>query len=93
MPKREAIERETFDWGVRLTVRPFTDVNVDIVIQADIGPYKRNRGSDIRITFPGASITSPLRLGDAQVWCEALQALVAETRVVVADMKSEFGSR
>jgi hypothetical protein len=82
------INHEPFDWGVRLTACPFTSGdNQNLTIQADIGFYKHNRGSDIRITFPGVSVASPLRLGDAQVWYEAMHALVNETRAVVAQMK------
>jgi hypothetical protein len=58
------IERENFDWGIRLTAHPFKDGDhSDLMIQADIGPYKHNRGSDVRITFTGVPAAAPLRLG------------------------------
>ena len=84
------IQRESFDSGLRLTIRPFTSgANQGHTIQAEIGPYQYNRGSDIRITFPGVTAAAPLRLGDAQVWYESLFALVNETRAVVAQMKAD----
>jgi len=83
------IERETFDWGVRLLSHPFADGDrPDLVIQADIGPYKHNRGSDVRITFPGVPSATPLRLGDAQIWYEAMHAIVSEARTVIGQMKA-----
>lgn len=88
------IERETFDWGIRLTARPFEGgEHPGLTIQADIGPYKHNRGSDVRITFTGVPAAAPLRLGDAQIWYEALHALVNETRAVIAQMKAESVKR
>jgi len=84
------IDRKTFDWGVRLMAHPFSGgEHQPLTIQADIGPYRHNRGSDIRITFPGVTVASPLRLGDAQVWYEGMHALVDEARAVVAQMKAD----
>ncbi len=84
------IQRETFDWGLRLTARPFTSgANQAHVIKAEIGPYRHNRGSEIRITFPAVTPAAPLRLVDAQVWYEAMSALLTETRGVVAQMKAQ----
>jgi len=84
------IQRESFDGGLRLTMKPFqSGSNRGHVIQAEIGPYQYNRGSDIRITFPAVTAAAPLRLGDAQVWYESLFALVNETRAVVAQMKAD----
>jgi hypothetical protein len=83
------IERETFDWGVRLTARPFEGgEHPGLTIQADIGPYKHNRGSDVCITFTGVPAATSLRLGDAQIWYEAMHALVNETRIVIGQMKA-----
>ena len=88
------IQRETFDWGLRLTARPFTSgANQSHVIQAEIGPYRYNRGSEIRVTFPAITPAAPLRLVDAQVWHEALSALLTETRSVVAQMKAESAKK
>lgn len=84
------IARETFDWGVRLVARPFeVGEHASLVMQADIGPYKHNRGSDVRITCTGVPAAAPLRLGDAQIWYETMHALVNETRTVIAQMKAE----
>lgn len=83
------IEREVFSWGVRLTVRPFTaGEHQSLTIQSEISHYKRGRGSDIRITFPGVSVV-PLRIVDAQTWREALGAIIDETRSVAGEMKTE----
>ena len=74
---------------MRLTAHPFSGgEHQSLTIQAEIGPYRHNRGSDIRITFPAVTVASPLRLGDAQVWYEAMHALVDEARAVVAQMKA-----
>ena len=84
------VQREEFDWGLRLTAQPFTSgPNQGHVIQAEIGPYRYNRGSEIRITFPAVTGATPLRLGDAQVWSEAMLAIINETRGVVAQMKAD----
>jgi len=84
------IQRETFDGGLRLSIRPFdTGPNRNHTIQAEIGPYQYNRGSDIRISFPAVTGAAPLRLGDAQIWYEALFALLNEARAVVAQMKAD----
>jgi len=83
------IDRETFDWGVRLVARPFdSGEHASLVMQADIGPYKHNRGSDVRITCTGVPAAAPLRLGDAQIWYEAMYALVNEARALIAQMKA-----
>lgn len=84
------IQRESFDGGLRLTIKPFqSGPNQNHTIQAEIGPYQYNRGSDIRVTFPAVTPASPLRIGDAQIWYESLLALVNETRAVVAQMKAD----
>ena len=82
-------EREVFDWGVRLMARPFSGANASLVIKSEIAVYKTGKGSEVRITFPGTSLTSPLRLLDAQTWNEGMTAIVNETRSVVANMKAE----
>jgi len=84
-----AVEREVLDWGVRLTARPFTGENASLVIKSEVAVYKPGKGSEVRITFPGTSLTSPLRLLDAQAWNEGMTAIINETRSVVADMKGE----
>ena len=87
--ERRTIDREVFDWGVRLTARPFEGtVNHAMIIRSEIGNYKSGRGSEIRITFPGASMQQPLRLLDAQTWHEALGAIIADTRIVQNEMRT-----
>ena len=84
-----AVEREVFDWGVRLSTHPFTGANAALAIKSEIATWKPGKGSEVRITFSGTSMVSPLRLLDAQTWNEALSAIIAETRSVAADMKAE----
>jgi hypothetical protein len=84
-----AVETEVLDWGVRLTARPFTGANASLTIKADIAIHKPGKGAEVRITFPGTSLASPLRLLDAQAWNEGMAAIIKETRGVVADMKAE----
>ena len=83
------IQREEFDWGVRLTARPFKRTELQaMVIRSEIGLYKPGRGCGVRITFSAASWQSALRLLDAQTWCEAITAIIAATRAVQAEMKT-----
>ena len=83
------IDRENFDWGVRLTAHPFQGTRNDaMVIRSEIGVHKPGRGCEIRITFPAASMQNPLRLLDAQSWAEALTAIIADTRAVQAEMRT-----
>jgi hypothetical protein len=83
------IDREDFEWGVRLTARPFQGTANDaMVIRAEIGVHKPGRGCEIRIMFPAASMQNPLRLLDAQSWAEALTAIIADTRAVQAEMRT-----
>ncbi|MFZ5833155.1 MAG: hypothetical protein ACOY3P_23965 [Planctomycetota bacterium] len=83
-----AIKREVFDWGVRLTVQPFmAGENQLLAIRSEIGNYRYNRGCDVRITFPGVSLT-PLRVVDAQTWHGALGEIIKQTRAVEVEMKA-----
>lgn len=82
------IDREVFDWGARLTARPFAGTeHQDLVICSEIGNYRKRRGAEVCITFPAASRQNPLRLLDAHNWAEAMTAIVAETRVVQAELR------
>ena len=84
------IEREVFDWGVRLTARPFKRTKIQtMVIRSEVGLYKPGRGCGVRITFSAASFQSALRLLDAQTWNEGMAAIINETRSVMADMKAK----
>ena len=57
------IEREAFDWGVRLTAHPFRGTaNHSMIISSEIRNYRTGRGSEVCITFPAASLQKPLRL-------------------------------
>ena len=83
------IDREVFDWGIRLTARPFKGTEQEaLTICSEIGTYKAGRGSEVSICFPAVSRQKPLRLLEAQTWGEAMDALVAETRVVQAEMRT-----
>lgn len=89
-----AVEKEVLEWGVRLVARPFTTgANAALQIKAEIGKPKDGRASEVRISFPGTSLGTPLRLLDAQAWCEGLSAIVAQTRKVLADMKDEASGK
>ena len=84
-----AVEREVFDWGVRLVARPFkSGKNQGAVIRSEISTAKPGRGCEVRITFPSVTLAAPLRLTDAQAWHEAMGAVVNVTRAVVAEMKT-----
>ena len=82
------IERQSFAWGVRLTVRPFASgAYPNLLIQSEVSRYKHGCGSEIRVTFSGVA-TTPLRIVDAQIWHEAMGAIISETRTVAAEMKT-----
>lgn len=90
--ERRMIEREVFDWGIRLTAYPFQgQENSALAIHSEIGLHRPGRGCDVRITFPGVSLQNSLRLLDAQAWIEAMSAIVAETRAVQAEMRTAGG--
>ena len=55
------IDREVFDWGVRLTARPFRGTAQDtMTIISEIRNYRERRGSGVLITMP-AITTQNLR--------------------------------
>jgi hypothetical protein len=83
------VERKVSDWGVELSTHPFTGANAALAIKSEIAVWKPGKGSEVRITFTGTSMATPLRLLDAQTWNSAMSAIIAETRSVVADMKAE----
>jgi len=58
-----------------------------MVICSEIGNYRSRRGAEVRITFPAASRQNPLRVLDAQIWGEAMAAIVAATRAVQAELR------
>jgi len=88
------IEREVFDWGVRLTVHPFKGTEKKaIAICSEIDRYEAGRSGKVRITFPAALIQNPLRLVDAQAWYEAMRAIVTDTRAVQAEMRAAAGKK
>jgi len=84
-----AVEREVLDWGVRLTARPFTGANASLVIKSEIAVYKPGKGSEVRITFPGTSLTSPLRLLDAHSPRSAV--CVVSSREKLAEANARLG--
>lgn len=83
------IDREAFDWGIRLTANPFrgTDKHA-LVIRSEIRNYRAGRGSEVYITFPAASLQTPLRLLDAQTWHTALGAIIDDTRAVQTELRT-----
>jgi hypothetical protein len=88
-PQEPVIDREAFDWGVRLTATPFrgTDKHA-LVIRAEVRNYRAGRGSEVYITFPAASLQTPLRLLDAQTWHAALGAIIDATRVAQSELRA-----
>ena len=83
------IDREVFDWGVRLTAHPFRGTeNHALVIRSEIRNYRTGRGSEVYITFPAASSQRPLRLLDAQTWHAAMGAIITDTRAVQTEMRT-----
>ncbi len=83
------IDREEFGWGVRLTAAPFraTDRH-DLTIRSEIRNYRAGRGAEVYITFPAASLKTPLRLLDAQTWHAALGAIIDGTRAVQSELRA-----
>jgi hypothetical protein len=88
-PQEPVIDREAFDWGVRLTATPFrgTDKHA-LVIRAEVRNYRAGRGSDVYITYQAASLQTPLRLLDAQTWHAALGAIIDATRVAQSELRA-----
>jgi len=85
----DLIDREVFDWGVRLTARPFrgTAKHAMMIITSEIRNYRERRGSEVLISFPAASMQSPFRLLDARAWHMALGSIIKETTAVQAEMR------
>jgi len=84
------IEHEVFDWGVRLTARPFrgtAQAQYAMTITAEIRNYRARRGSEVLISFPAVSMQKPLRLLDARTWHMALGSIINETAAVQAEMR------
>ena len=85
----DLIDREVFDWGVRLTARPFrgTAKHATMIITSEIRNYRERRGCEVLISFPGASMQSSFRLLDARAWHMALGSIIKETTAVQAEMR------
>jgi hypothetical protein len=83
------VDSEVFDWGVRLTTKPFLKTRLELLtIQSEIREPQGGKSPLVKITFTGAALSNPLRLPDAQTWQAAMEAIVAETRSVIAEMKA-----
>ena len=80
------VQREVFDWGVQLTVKPFSDKALEI--RAEIVLPKATRGADAKISFNGVTFAEPFKLIEAQTWVEAMSALIQEVRGVTSEMKN-----
>lgn len=85
------IQLQEFDWGVQLTAHPFEgDKSLGgMAIFAEINLPRPNRGCIVKITFSAALSTAPMGLQDAQIWENALSAMISEARSVVAEMKKK----
>ena len=89
------IERQEQEWGVRLIARPFRGIgkNTNMQIQAEISNPTTKRNPQITVVFSGAPVQSPLPLADAQAWREAFDALLAEAKSVVEELKAKRAKR
>lgn len=83
------IQREVFNWGVKLTVKPLPDTKPTLVLNVEISRPKPSRGVAAGISFSGVTQADALRIVEAQTWIEAFTALVQETRGVIAELKNE----
>ena len=82
------IEREDREWGVRLIVRPVR-MNLGMQIRAEISNPTPRQNPQITIVFTGVPVTKPLVLADALAWREALDAMIAEAKGVVEELKAK----
>lgn len=88
----DMIDREVFDWGVRLTAHPFRGTaNHAMTISSEIRNYRAGRGAEVYVTFPAASLQRPLRLIDARTWHTALGTIIKETQAVQSEMRATAG--
>ena len=89
------IEREDKEWGVRLIGRPFRGVGkkTNMLIQAEISNPTSRRNPQITVVFSGAPVPSPLPLGDAQTWRHTFDAVLAEAKSVVEELKAKRSKR
>ncbi len=83
------IQREVFNWGVKLSVKPLPTTKPTLALHAEISHPKPSRSVEAGLSFSGVSQADPLRIVEAQTWIEALTALVQETRGVIAELKNE----
>jgi hypothetical protein len=84
----KAIPRTVYDWGIELTTMPFEgDAALGaLAVRAEIDLPRGDRRSAVRITFAGSTTSTPLTLVQAQTWVSALNAIIAESRTVMAEM-------
>jgi len=88
------IDREVFDWGVRLTAHPFRGTaNHAMIISSEIRNYRAGRGAEVYITFPAFSLQKPMRLIDARTWHAALGAIIKDTQAVQTEMRTTVGKK
>jgi len=86
---KNLIDREVFDWGVRLTAHPFRGTPQHAaIITSEIRNYREGRGSEVLISFPPVSMQKPFRLLDARTWHMALGHIIKETAAVQAEMRT-----
>jgi len=85
------IERENQDWGIRLIARPFHGIgkNTNMQIQAEISKPTPKRNPQITVVFSGAPPQTPLPLADVQTWRVAFDAVLAEAKSVVEELKTK----
>ena len=80
---------------MRLIARPFHGIgkNTNMQIQAEISDPTPKRNPQITVVFSGAPVQSPLPLADAQTWRGAFDALLAEAKSVVEELKAKRTKR
>ena len=84
----KAVPRAVYDWGIELTIQPFEgDATLGaLAVRAEINLPRENRRPAVRVTFTGATTSTPLTLVQAQTWASALNAIIVEARTVMAEM-------
>lgn len=82
------MQKEVLDWGVRLTVQPFTGTKLaGVKIQSTVTTPKSGHGPGVNVVIVGLSPATPMKLLDAQALQEALGVIIAETRSALTDLR------
>ena len=84
------IQRELFEWGIVLTTSPFVGSKTlgSLFIRAEIRLPRSHRAPIVKISFTGATIVTSMDVTEAATWASAMQAIIAEARSLVTEMKT-----